>query len=52
MPGKVALRVRRKKAAASRSSTIYPIGELAIQLRSLSSCIVSWKSSPLSPGPR
>ena len=52
IPGKVALRVRRKKAAASRSSTKKPIGELAIQLRSLSSRIVSWKRSPFRSGPR
>ncbi len=48
IPGKVALRVRRKNDAASRSSTVKPNGPCAIQLASLSSCMRSWNSSPRS----
>ena len=52
IPGKVALLVRRKYAAASRSSTKYPIGELASQLRARRSAITEWKRSPFRSGPR
>ncbi|TMK97428.1 MAG: hypothetical protein E6G41_18215 [Actinobacteria bacterium] len=48
IPGKVALRVRRKNVAASRSSTKYASGDSASQLFSASSAMVSWYRSPRS----
>ena len=48
MPGKLACEVRMKKATASWSSTIQPTGSArAIQDRSRSSRITSWKRSPV-----
>jgi len=51
-PGKVALFVRRKKVAASRSSTKYPSGELASQDSARNRLIVSWKRWPVRSGAR
>jgi hypothetical protein len=51
-PGKVALFVRRKKVAASRSRTKYPSGEVAIQVSARSALIVSWKRWPVRSGAR
>jgi hypothetical protein len=42
LPGNVALFVRRKKLAASRSRTTYAIGERASQPRSRSSATAAW----------
>jgi hypothetical protein len=48
-PGKVACGVRRKKVAASRSSTNQPTGSArATQVRSRSSRIAWWKRGPAS----
>ena len=51
-PGKVALFVRRKNVAASRSSTKYPSGDVASQVSARRRLIVSWKRWPVSSGAR
>ena len=49
-PGKVVERLRRKTSAASRSSTIAPIGVAASQPWARSSAMRGWKAGPRRAG--